>query len=115
MIEEICEKAGALRLKTIAYEFPQIIEMAGKNNWPCSKTICHLFDLEIENRRQNRIVLCYRQSKLNEKPTIDQFDFNHHSSRKNQKTQILNLMSLAFLKEGMDIILIGNPGVGKAF
>jgi len=114
-MEDVCNKAKALRLKTICEQLPQIMDLAGKNNWPCLKTIAHLFDLEIETRRQNRIALCFRQSKLNEKLTIDQFDFNHHNSRKKQKTRILNLMALGFLKDKMDIILIGNPGVGKSF
>ena len=57
----------------------------------------------------------FRQSKLNQKLTIDQFDFNHHGSRKRQKSKILNLLTLAFLEKKMDIILIGNPGVGKSF
>lgn len=115
MMQAICEKAKALRLKTIGEQLPQIMDLAGKNNWPCLKTVAHLFDLEMETRKQNRIALCFRQSKLNEKPTIDQFDFNHHSSRKKHKTRILNLMDLAFLEQKMDIILIGNPGVGKSF
>jgi DNA replication protein DnaC len=115
MMDEICEKAKALRLKTIAEQLPLILETAEDNSWPFSKTIAHLFDLEIETRRQNRVALCYRQSKLREKLTIDQFDFNHHSSRKKHKTRILNLLSLGFLKKKMDIILIGNPGVGKSF
>ena len=93
MMQEICEKANLLRLKIIGEQLPQIMDMAGKKNWPCLKTMAHLFDLEIETRRQNRIAVCFRQSKLNEKLTIDQFDFNHHSSRKKQKTRILNLMA----------------------
>ena len=50
-----------------------------------------------------------------EKTTIDQFDFNHHKSRKEQKTQILNLFNLEFVTEHKDVILIGNPGTGKTF
>jgi len=115
MIEDTCEKAKTLRLKTISNQLPQVIETAGQNNWPALDTIAHLFELEIETRRQNRIALCFRQSKLTEKLTIDQFDFTHHSSRKKHKTRILDLMSLEFLKARMDIILIGNPGVGKTF
>ena len=115
MMEGLCDKAKTLRLKTITNQLPQIMELAGKSNWPCTQTIAHMFDLEIETRRQNRIALCFRQSKLNERLTIDQFDFNHHGSRKKQKTRILNLISLGFLKEKMDLILIGNPGVGKTF
>ncbi len=115
MIEDVREKAKSLRLKTIAEHLPQIMEQAGENNQPCLETIAQLFDLELETRRQNRIALCFRKSKLNEKPTIDRFDFNHHSSRKRQKTKILNLIALEFLEKKMDIILIGNPGVGKSF
>ena len=48
-------------------------------------------------------------------PTIDQFDFNHHISRKNLKNTILGLLDLEFIRKKMDIILIGNPGVGKSF
>ncbi len=115
MIEDACHKAKALRLKTIGNQLPQVIEMGAENNWPPLKTIEHLFELEIETRRLNRIALCFRQAKLTEKLTIDQFDFDHHSSRKKHKTRILELMSLGFLEAKMDIILIGNPGVGKTF
>ena len=115
MIENTCEKAKALRLKTIGNQLLQVMETAGENNWPPLKTIDHLFELEIETRRLNRIAQRFRQSRLTEKLTIDQFDFGHHSSRKKQKTRILDLMSLGFLKAKMDLILIGNPGVGKTF
>ncbi len=49
-----------------------------------------------------------------EQPTIDQFDFSFHVSRKKQKNIILNLLDLDFIKQKKDIILIGNPGVGKS-
>jgi hypothetical protein len=88
--------AEALRLKTTGNQLPQVMQTDGENNWPTLKTLDHLFELEIETRRLNRIALCFRQSKLTEKLTIDQFDLNHHSSRKIQKTRILSLMSLAF-------------------
>jgi hypothetical protein len=96
MIEAACEKAKALRLKTIGNQLPQVMETAEESNWPTLKTIDHLFELEIESRRLNRIALRFRQSKLTEKLTIDQFDFDHHSSRKKQKTRLLSLMSLEF-------------------
>lgn len=115
MINDACQKAKELRLKTISNQLPQVVEIAGQDNWPPLKTIDHLFELEIEARRQNRIALRFRQSKLTEKLTVDQFDFNHHNSRKKHKTRILNLLSLGFFEDKMDIILIGNPGVGKTF
>lgn len=115
MIDKIIEQCKQLRLKTIMLNIEQVLEHAGAQNWPCTKTIGHLFELELEQRRQNSILQRFKQSNLLEKPTIDQFDFNHHTSRKKQKTRILNLLTLEFIRQKMDIILIGNPGVGKSY
>ena len=115
MIESIIEKFKLLKLKTCAENLSQVIELAKEKNWSALQIIEHLLDLELESREKNRIALRFKQSKLFEKPTIDQFDFNFHVSRKKQKNRILNLMDLEFIKERKDIILIGNPGVGKSF
>ena len=115
MIEKIIEKCKVLRLKETAQNLPQVIELATSKNWNPLETIDHLFELELEYRYRNKIALRFKQSKLLEKPTIDQFDFDHHGSRKKQKSKILNLITLEFIKQKRDIILIGNPGVGKSF
>lgn len=113
MYESIIEKCKALKMRGFADNLEQVIKTGEEKNWPPIRIIDHLFDFELERRRKNRVALCYKNSKLNEKPTIDMFDFNFHVSRKKQKNRILNLMTLEFLKQKKDIILIGNPGVGK--
>ena len=115
MIESIILKFKLLRLKTCANNILQVTELAKQKNWPALQIIEHLLDLELEAREKNRIALRFKQSKLFEKPTIDQFDFNFHLSRKKQKNRIINLMDLEFIQQKKDIILIGNPGVGKSF
>jgi DNA replication protein DnaC len=115
MIDEVIDKCKQLRLKACYQNIAQVIEMAAEKNWPAQKTIAYLFDLELEYRRQNRIALCFKKSKLTEKLTVDQFDFYYHQSRKKQKSKILNLTSLAFMQQKMDVIFIGNPGTGKSF
>ena len=115
MIESIILKFKLLRLKTCANNILQITELAKQKNWSALQIIEHLLDLELEAREKNRIALRFKQSKLFDKPTIDQFDFNFHLSRKKQKNRILNLMDLEFIQQKKDIILIGNPGVGKSF
>jgi DNA replication protein DnaC len=114
-IESVIEKCKALRLKTIVDHLEQTIVLAEHRNWTPLQTIDHLFELELELRKKNKIERCFKQSKLYEKTTIDQFDFTFHGSRKNQKSRIVNLMDLEFIKHRKDIILIGNPGVGKSF
>ena len=115
MIESIIEKFKLLRLKTCANNILEVTELAKQKNWSALQIIEHLLDLELEAREKNRIVLRFKLSKLFEKPTIDQFDFNFHASRKKQKNRILNLMDLEFIQQKKDVILIGNPGVGKSF
>jgi DNA replication protein DnaC len=115
VIDSIIEKFKLLRLKTCADNMLQVTELAKQKNWSPLQLIEHLLDLELEVREKNRVTLRFKQSKLFEKLTIDQFDFNFHVSRKNQKNIILNLMDLAFIQQKKDIILIGNPGVGKSF
>jgi DNA replication protein DnaC len=115
MIDSIKEKCKALKLKAFAENLEQTITLAEHKNWTSLQTIDHLFDLELEQRRKNKIQRCFTQSKLYEKPTIDQFDFNFHSSRRKQKNRILNLMDLEFILQQKDVILIGNPGVGKSY
>jgi DNA replication protein DnaC len=115
IIESISEKFKLLKMKTCANSLTQVIEMAKEKNWSALKIIEHLLDLELETREKNRIAIRFKQSKLLEKPTIDQLDFNFHLSRNKQKNKILSLMDLEFVKQKKDIILIGNPGVGKSF
>ena len=115
MIESIILKFKLLRLKTCAGNILQVTDLAKQKNWSALQIIEHLLDLELEAREKNRIALRFKQSKLFDKPTIDQFDFNFHLSRKKQKNRILNLMDLEFIQQKKDIILIGNPGVGKSF
>ena len=114
-IESVIEKCKALRLKAIAEHLEQTTVLAEHRNWTPLHMIDHLFELELELRKKNKIERCFKQSKLYEKTTIDQFDFTFHASRKNQKSRIVNLMDLEFIKHRKDIILIGNPGVGKSF
>ena len=48
-------------------------------------------------------------------PGIDAFHFQHHKSRVQAKNRILHLLDLTFLPLGTNVVLIGNPGVGKTF
>ena len=114
-LQPLKDKLIQLRLKTMAQNLEATLKEASEKNRDTLFVINHLIQLEAEHRWHNAIKLRFQQSKLNEKLTIDQFDFNHHKSRKDQKTQILNLLNLDFVNELKDVIFIGNPGTGKTF
>jgi len=114
MIETVQQKFKELRLKHCAENMESILEQGKQKNLSPLQIIERLLDLEMEKRRQARILLRFKQSKLLEQPTIDQFDFSFHASRKKQKNVILGLLDLEFIRQKKDIVLIGNPGVGKS-
>ena len=114
-IDQIKDKLARLQLKAMTQNLDTLLREAADKNLGLLASLHRLADLELERRWQNAIKLRWEQAKLHEKCTIDQFDFDHHKSRKEQKTRILNLLSLEFIRERMDVILIGNPGTGKTF
>ena len=114
-INRLKEKLTHLRLKGMLQQLDTIVEQATQKNLDFITTLTLLADVELEQRWQNAIHLRWRQSALRERLTIDQFDFDHHKSRKEQKTRLLHLLNLDFVSAHSDVILIGNPGTGKTF
>jgi DNA replication protein DnaC len=114
-IDRLTQKLTKLHLKAMAGHLEAVLKEASQKNLDFLSTFNLLSDIELDLRWQNAVTTRWRQSRLTEKITIDQFDFDHHKSRKDQKGRILNLLSLDFIRDHMDVILIGNPGTGKTF
>ena len=52
-------------------------------------------------------------SRLAARPSIDSFHFSHHKSRQQARARILRLLDLDLLRQGANLVLVGNPGAGK--
>jgi DNA replication protein DnaC len=89
--------------------------MPPPRNLSVSATLEWLADMELEARKQRAIERRYRCSRLQAQPSIDAFLFSHHKTRQQAKSRILRLLDLDFLTTGTNLVLIGNPGVGKTF
>jgi DNA replication protein DnaC len=113
--QRLKDKLTDLRLKGMLQQLDTTLEQATQKNLDVVTTLNLLADIELEQRWQNAILLRWRQSALKDKLTIDQFNFDHHKSRNEQKTRILKLLNLDFVSAHSDVILIGNPGTGKTF
>jgi len=114
-IDRLKEKLLMLYLKGMAQHLDAVLRDAGEKNNGIVHSLSLLADLELERRRQSAIKLRWDQAKIPGKVSIDQFDFEHHKTRKEQRSRILNLLDLEFIREKADVILIGNPGTGKTF
>jgi DNA replication protein DnaC len=91
------------------------IAEAAARNLSVSATIERLADVELEARQGRAIERRFKCSRLLSQPCIDAFYFHHHKSRVQAKNRILRLLDLTFLPQGTNVVLIGNPGVGKTF
>jgi hypothetical protein len=75
MMDDVIAKFKELRLKNCALNLQEVMEQSIEKNLSPLQTIDHLLDIEIGCRERTRIALRFKQSKLGEKATIDQFDF----------------------------------------
>ena len=91
------------------------IAEAAARNLSVSATLELLADMELEARHGRAIERRFKCSRLQSQPSIDAFHFHHHKSRMQAKPRLLRLLDLSFLAKGTNIVLIGNPGVGKTF
>ena len=109
------QKLQQLSLKAMSRQLEQTLAEAAARNMSVAATLEWLADMELEARHGRAIARRLKSSHLQSQPTIDAFHFHHHKSRMQAKNRILRLLDLTFLQQGTNLVLIGNPGVGKTF
>jgi len=109
------QKLQELNLAAMSRQLEQTIAEAAAKNMSMAATIEWLADMELEARHGRAIDRRFKSSRLQSQPSIDAFHFHHHKSRVQAKNRILRLLDLTFLRQGTNLVLIGNPGVGKTF
>jgi DNA replication protein DnaC len=109
------QKLQQLSLSAICHQVEQTLAEAAARNMSVAATLEWLADMELEARHGRAIARRFKCSRLQAQPSIDAFHFHHHKSRVQAKTRILRLLDLAFLHQGTNLVIIGNPGVGKTF
>jgi DNA replication protein DnaC len=109
------EKLCQLKLTTMAQSLETVTTETASRNLSFPAALERLADLELEARHRRAIERRFRLSHLPAQPTLDQFRFAHHKSRLQARNRILRLLDLDFLAQGTNVVIIGNPGVGKTF
>lgn len=112
-MEDVRQTLKELKLGTMAANLEAAINEAQHKNLDILAVLKLLLGWEREERWKNSIARRFFHSRLTEKVSIDQFDFQHHKSRMDQKANILALLNLDFCSKQQDVIFIGNPGTGK--
>jgi len=99
----------------MSQHWEQTLAESAARNLSLAATLEWLADLELEARQRRAVERRFKASRLQSQPSIDAFHFHHHKSRVQAKNRLLRLLDLAFLRQGTNLVLIGNPGVGKTF
>ncbi len=114
-MNSLAHKLEKLRLPTMSQQLDQVLADAARKNLSPAATVEWLADLELEARHGRAVQRRFHLSRLHAQFSIDSFHFAHHKSRQQAKSRILRLLDLDFLDQGTNLVLIGNPGVGKTY
>jgi DNA replication protein DnaC len=109
------QKLQQLSLTAMSRQLEKTLAEAATRNLSVTATLEALADLELEARRQRAIERRFHLSRLQIQLSIDSFDFHHHKSRLQIKNRVLRLLDLNFLRQGTNVVIIGNPGTGKTY
>ncbi len=102
----------ALKLKTIAFHLDAQLDAALADNIPAPVFLENLLELEFNELTQRRIERRIRASRLPERKTLDDFDFDFQTGI--DRRQIMTLASLDFVNRGQSLVLGGHSGTGKS-
>lgn len=100
-----------LELTKIREVFPKYVDSATKSNKSITEILKELTDEEIDFREERARQINLTISHFPFHKTLNDFDFSYQPSI--NKNQILDLLSLKFIEENENILLIGSSGVGK--
>ena len=114
-MNSLSDKLTKLGLPMMSRQLDPVLAMAADRNLSTSAAIEALVDLELEARYGRSVQRRFKLSRMHAQYSIDSFHFQHHKSRLQIKTRILRLLDLEFLGQGTNLVLIGNPGVGKTY
>lgn len=108
-------KLDQLRLSAISRQLEPFLAAVASKNLSLAEALESLLDVELEARNASAVQRRFKLSRLHAQHSIDSFLFSHHKSRMAAKNRILRLLDLNFIEEGTNVVLIGNPGVGKSY
>jgi len=108
-IKNMLEK---LRLNGMAGVMESELDLADKNRTPVSEFLYRLLCEEHKHRQERSLIYRLQQAKIPWEFSLNTFPFERQPGVR--KHQIQSLSQLAFVQKAENIVLIGNPGVGKS-
>jgi DNA replication protein DnaC len=111
MKKQLSQNLRTLHLPTIRQCYEEQAELAEKNTIPYGHYLHEVVELEVEARRQNRVVRYLRESKLPLEKSWKAFDRKRLPRKVD--LQVNTLLEGSFVDRHENILAFGNPGSGK--
>ncbi len=101
-----------MRLSGFADTLSARIMQAQAAQQPFVETLAALLQDELDRRRTSQTERCYKRSGLDERPTLADFDWQFNP--KLPRAACFELLTLKFIAEGANALIVGKPGTGKS-
>ena len=100
-----------LRLTTMVHGYEQLATDAAQANWSYAQYLLALTEQEVAYRDQQRYRHCSKQARFPVLKELGDFDFAALPSL--NRARVLGLAQGAYLPGAENVLLVGNPGLGK--
>ncbi|MFI3211546.1 MAG: IS21-like element helper ATPase IstB [Peptostreptococcaceae bacterium] len=110
-MNKIKKMATDLQLPNLKLNYEDLINIALNNKSSYEEFLENVLSSEIDLRKQNSIKNKIKNARFPYVRTFEELDFEFFPS--NISNKIRELQSLNFIEQGHNVILVGNPGVGK--
>lgn len=111
MINEVLEKLTYLKLKS-AYLYLKELHVNDNISAAELKGLNKVLKKEVEAKEENNKLYNVKVAGFPFVKTVDEYDFNFQPSIREEKVR--NIINSNFYESGINIIFVGNPGVGKS-
>jgi DNA replication protein DnaC len=109
---EIDRALRQLRLSGFADTLNTRIMQAQAAQQPFLETLGALLQDELDRRRSTQTERCYKRSGLDERPSLADLDWQFNP--KLPRAACFELLTLKFIAEGANALIVGKPGTGKS-
>lgn len=110
-MSEIKEYAIQLKLPNIKNNYEEMVKEAELNEMDHKTFLASVLKEEIDVRYQNSIKTKVRSAKFPYKSYLEDYKLDHLET--GVRKQVKTLMNLEFIEKQENVLLFGNPGVGK--
>lgn len=101
-----------LNLSTIQSEWESICQQADTEGWGSAKCLTTLFEQEYNARKNKKLARHIKESRLPKGKTLGSFDFAVYPLLNKTRMNTLGTGE-GWIKQGTNILIFGNSGVGK--